>query len=234
MYRYVSGLIAVGLALAPALAKAHIGVVSGPAFTDRTYGQDVTFGVGHGCSGADTSRVQIDIPQGVTSVRAMPSAFGAVRVERDAALNPSAVVWTKAPGDMIERDDNYYTLTIRIRVPDQPFTTLRFSIHQTCQALDGTTTEVAWVDPSDTAPDGGEAHPAATLLILPARKPGWNKYAVPVAISDLSEYFEDALIVWKGNSAYSPNPASAELIPTTAGVTPLTALAAGDEIWVKY
>ena len=69
---------------------------------------------------------------------------------------------------------------------------------------------------------------------MPARKPGWNKFVVTQAMTDLSVYFGDALIAWKGAAAYSANPATTELIAGTAGVAPLTALSANDEIWVKY
>ena len=69
---------------------------------------------------------------------------------------------------------------------------------------------------------------------MPARLPGWNKLTVPVAVSDLSVFFSDALIVWKGTSAYSANSATKELIAATPGVGALTSLAANDEIWARY
>ena len=53
-------------------------------------------------------------------------------------------------------------------------------------------------------------------------------------IDDRSLFFGDAAIVWKGDAAYSPNPATVELIGSTADVTELGSLAEGDEIWVKY
>ena len=72
------------------------------------------------------------------------------------------------------------------------------------------------------------------LVILPTRKPGWNKYVVPQAVPDVAALFGDAQIVWKGTAAYSPSPTTTELIAATSGVTALTSLAANDEIWVKY
>ena len=41
-------------------AEAHIEVASGQAIANST--NEVTFSVGHGCTGADTYRVSIDIP----------------------------------------------------------------------------------------------------------------------------------------------------------------------------
>jgi hypothetical protein len=84
------------------------------------------------------------------------------------------------------------------------------------------------------SPDGGGPEPAPALVILPARVSGWNKLTVPAAIADLGAFFKDAAIVWKGTAAYSSNTATADLIGTTSGVSKLTSLAMGDEIWVKY
>jgi hypothetical protein len=58
--------------------------------------------------------------------------------------------------------------------------------------------------------------------------------AQAVSVADLGVYFTDAQIVWKGTAAYSLNPTTTELIKATSGASPLDALAAGDEIWVKY
>ena len=90
-----------------------------------------------------------------------------------------------------------------------------------------------WIgtDPADTT-----VEPAPAVAMVPARRPGWNKFTMPAAIADIttSSYFADALIVWKGNAAFSPSPATTDLIKSTAGVTALTALSANDEVWVKY
>jgi len=214
-----------GTLLAPALAGAHIGVPSGPGFANTT--QEVSFGVGHGCAGADTYSVKIDIPAGVVSVRPLRSDFGKVSVEKNAAGDVTAVVWQKPDAELYDGDISYYKLSMRLKVPNQPFTALSFPVHQTCKASNGTVTTVSWVGPS-------EPTPAPALKILPARKAGWNKYTVPADISDLSGFFSDAQIVWKGTAAYSPNAATAELAGGTSGVTELKELKANDEIWVKY
>lgn len=49
----------------PGVARAHVSVVSGPGFANTT--QEIVFGVGHGCAGADTTRVRVEIPAGVLS-----------------------------------------------------------------------------------------------------------------------------------------------------------------------
>ncbi len=225
--------VATGLCVMPALAHAHITVVSGAGFANTT--QEITFGVAHGCSGADTYKVRIEIPSSVTSVRPERSDFGRVSVEKDATGAVTAAVWQKADADALDADIAYYKLVIRLKVPNQPFTTLFFAAHQTCRAADGTLSTTDWVAlPTDPVVDGGAAEPAPALNVLPARAPGWNMFTVPVAVADLSVFFSDAAIVWKGSAAYSANPSTQTLIGGTAGVTALSSLAAGDQVWVRY
>jgi uncharacterized protein YcnI len=225
-------------ALAPSLASAHVSLASGPGYANTT--QEVTFGVGHGCEGSDTFSIQIDIPEGVTSVRAVPTSFGAVSVQKNTAGVVTSVTFTKTE-PVLATDDNYYKLSLRIKVPNAPFTTVYFPTHQTCKKPDGTVLPVVdWVGTSDNqghASDAGAApEPAPALVVLPARVPGWNKVSVPVAVSAeaLAKLFADAQIVWKGSAAFSANPATLDQIKASSGVTVLAALAAGDEIWVKY
>ena len=211
-----------------ALAQGHVSIASGPAFANST--QEVTFGVGHGCEGTDTYSVRIEIPAGVTSVRPESNSFGKATVEKDDAGTITAVVWQKADVDVLPSDVEYYKLTMRLKVADQPFTKLYFPAFQVCRAADGSMTNVDWV----AMTEGGDAEPAPALTVLPARRSGWNKYTIPTALSELGGFFNDALIVWKGSAAFSANPTTLELIQETEGVSELAALAAGDEVWVKY
>jgi uncharacterized protein YcnI len=230
MHRTVVALLVVtGILVVPAIASAHVSVASGPGFANTT--QEIVFGVGHGCAGADTYSVRIEIPAGVTSVRPVRSDFGRVSVEKNSAGDVTAVIWQKADADLLEGDISYYKLAVRLKVPNQPFTTLYFPTHQTCKASDGTLSSTDWVG---TPASGSGEEPAPALNIVPARKPGWNKFTVPSAIPDLNVFFGDAQIVWKGATAYSPNPTTVEQVKATSGVTALTELQANDEIWVKY
>lgn len=222
-------LAAAQLFLLPAVASAHISVSSGPGFANAT--QEVVFNVGHGCAGADTYSVRMELPAGVTSVRPGRSDFGKVSVEKDATGEVKAIVWQKPDSDVLDGDISYYKLAVRLKLPNQPFTTLYFPTRQTCKASDGTLSTTDWVGTPQTS---GSAEPAPSLAVVPARKAGWNKFTVPSALTDLGVYFGDAQIVWKGSAAYSPNPATVELAQGTDGVTVLTALQANDEVWVKY
>jgi uncharacterized protein YcnI len=234
MRSIVPSLLALG-ALAGA-AEAHVSISSGPAAANKS--QLITFAVGHGCTDAaskhlDTVKIRVAIPAGVTGVRALFSDFGKPTVVKSGST-VTHVEWTKPAGDLLDGDDAYYQLQIRARVPDAPFTKLKFDVEQTCEdSVTHAQVVVRW-----DAPEGSTTgEEAAFLPVVPARTTGWNKVAVPRALpqDEVATYLGDALIVWRGSEAYSSNPNTASLIAGTAGVTALTGgLRAGDEIWVKY
>jgi uncharacterized protein YcnI len=228
----LGALVASGALLLASPALAHVSM-SSPAFAKTS--QVLTFGVGHGCEGADTKSIEVQIPKEVTSLRVVPSPlFSEGELKTDAAGVVTSVVWSKP--NVRAKDDAYYQLQIRISVPDAPFTTLYFPTKQTCRSADGKETVVDWAAlPTGEEPAQGEEGPppAPALVILPARAPGWNKYTVKAKLTDLT-IFNDAQIVWAGDAAYSSNPATAELIASEDGVEKLSEIAAGAEIWVKY
>ena len=221
-------LLGAAISLVPAMAAAHVSITSGPGFANGT--QILKFGVGHGCEGLDTYSVKIDIPADVTTVRPMPSDFGKLSIQTDATGAVTGVTWTRTAQELLGGDQAYYELAIRAKLPDKGFSIVYFPTHQYCLGPDGGVIVTDWIgtDPSNTT-----VEPAPAVRLVPARRAGWNKFTVPVAVPDVSSFFGDALIVWKGNAAFSPNPATTDLIKTT-GVTALTSLAANDEIWVKY
>lgn len=224
----------VPLVLVPWVVHAHIslkGSNAGPAFAGAS---DVfVFGVGHGCeadgAALDTTSVTVEIPAGVTSVRPELSGFDEATIEKDAAGAIVSVTWTKDKA--LAEDIAYYGLKLRFKPPDAPFTQLKFPAHQTCRSANGET-EVT----TDWVGDEGETdvEPAPTVIVLPARAPGWNKYTVENDITELALFFADAQIVWQGTAAYSASASTAELIDGTEGVTALTKIRAKKEFWVKY
>lgn len=223
-----------GLLLVPGIAAAHVEVASGPAVANAS--QEVTFEVGHGCSGADTYAMRIEIPAGVASVRPERSDFGPFTVEKDPSGTVIAVTWQKSDADLLPEDLAFYKLTIRMKVPNTPFTTLYFPAHQTCKDGEGNLRTTDWVGTPDmmTGSDGGTLEKAPALAIVPAHSRGWNKLTVTQAINDLSDYFGDAEIVWKDTAAWSANPTTRDLITSTDGVTELSSLQPNDVIWVRY
>jgi len=219
------------LSLSAARTDAHVTIASGAASANVT--QEVAFGVGHGCSGADTYKVTIDIPPGVSSVRGMSSDFGPLTYTKDGGGRVTSVTWQKPDASVYPTDSQYYKLTIRLKPPNAPFTKLVFPTHQTCKAAGGALTTVDWTLPPDSDA-GGE--PAPVLHVVPARSPGWNRFTVPVALSsaDLSAFFKDASIVWRGTAAFSANATTLEQIKAEPGVTLLGDVNAGDVLWVRY
>ncbi|QRK04985.1 YcnI family protein [Archangium violaceum] len=221
-------------------AEAHISVgAPGPAVAGST--QELTFNVGHGCDGADTFRIEVRIPEGVTSVRPLNSEFGKAVVSKDAATNTiTSVTWTKpSSADVLPADTHFYKLTLRARLPDQAFTTLFFPTIQHCRAADGTESTVEWIATTTDHNHGQNAgtepaeNPAPALFIVPARTPGWNKYTVDQHVHDMS-VFKDAQIVWAGSEAYSPSTYILSLIEKEPNTRVLQAIHPGTEIWVKY
>lgn len=220
---------AFAVALISSTAEAHISIAN-PSVAANTSGQKITLAISHGCGTSDTRSIKVDIPTGVlTSIRPLYSDFGAFSVTK--AGNPAqvtSITWTKTE-PALDADDAFYEITFRARVADMPFTQVPVTVTQTC--ADGT------VVPWDQPPGATTGEPAPLLTIVPARTTGWNKFTLTkaIAVADLPVYFKEALIVWKGNAAFSTNLVTAMLISTTNGVTPLaTDLAIGDEIWVKY
>jgi hypothetical protein len=220
------------LTSAVASTSAHVAISSGPAPAGGR--AIVTFSVGHGCEGADTIAIDVAIPSEITSVRGMPNTFGEADVILDDAGLPTNVVWSK--DEVRDMDDQFYEMAIRIAVPDEPFTVLYLPVHQGCRDADGMEYSTDWAALPGDEPEEGEeeAPPAAQLVILPARHPGWNKFTVPHDLTDLGMFFSDAQIVWSGDAAYSPNPTTAEMIEDESDVETLTEVSEGSEIWVKY
>ncbi|MET0384861.1 MAG: DUF1775 domain-containing protein [Polyangiales bacterium] len=211
-------------------AWAHVGI-NNVGYADTT--QVIQFGVGHGCEGADSTRIEVSIPPEITTLRPLPSAWGEAQLVSDETGIVTSVVWTKTTTAR-SADDQYYEFAIRLGVPDAPFTTLYLPTSQTCRAADGTEIVTNWAElPGAETPGDDHGEPAPALHILPTHGKGWNKYTTPVALTDLS-VFDDAEIVWVGDAAYSGNPTTAELIASEEGVTPLTEISADADIWVKY
>jgi uncharacterized protein YcnI len=229
--------VVTGLLLSSA-ADAHVEVASGPATANTS--AKITFAIAHGCTDTgghklDTISVKIDIPTGVTGVRALPSDFGKPSATLDASSNVTSITWTKPAADLQAADFQWYELTLRARMPDTAFKGIAFTVTQTCQDTQGTQTVVVWDQPAGST----TGSPAPIVKLVPAHRSGWNKLVVPATttlqMADLPAYFGDAQIVWRGNAAYSPSADVMTMIAATSGVSALAApLMPGDELWVKY
>ena len=228
-------LVAFAVLSVSSLAHAHVALSSGPAQANKS--QLISFSVGHGCTDTagkklDTVAIKVTIPAGVTAARGIRSDFGNPTYTKS-GTNVTHITWTKPTSDLLEGDDSYYEVKLRARVPDAPYTKLQWNVEQTCE---DSVTHAQIVVPWDQPEGSTTGEPAAIQVVVPAHGPGWNKFTMgrAMTIQEVAEYLGDALIVWRGNAAYSSNPNTAAMIASTEGVVVLDAVAANDELWVKY
>jgi uncharacterized protein YcnI len=228
--------IALALCAIPSIAFAHVELASGPGFANKS--NIITFAVGHGCTDAnskklDTVKIEVTIPAGVTSIRGIRSDFGPPTYTKNGTA-VTKITWTKPTSEILESDDTYYTISLRAKLPDMPFTKLQWNVTLTCQEQGNpaNTIVVPWDQPEGST----TGEPAPIQNLVPIRTTGWNKFTMTKALTqdEVALYLGDALIVWKGNAAYSGNANTAAQIEKTAGVVKLDGVAANDEIWVKY
>jgi uncharacterized protein YcnI len=228
--------IAFALCAIPSIASAHIELASGPGFANKS--QVITFAVGHGCTDAnqkklDTVKIEVTIPAGVTSARGIRSDFGTPTYTKSGTA-VTKITWTKPVGDIQDGDDSYYTISLRAKLPDAAFTKLQWNVTQTCQEAGNPSNTI--VVPWDQPEGSTTGEPAPIQNLVPVRTTGWNKITMSRALTqdEVATYFGDALIVWRGNAAYSSNVNTVAMIEKTTGVVKLDGVAVNDEVWVKY
>lgn len=246
--RWQSGLVVGGIMAFSGLAQAHVtATVVGPAVQNATV--ELNLNVPHGCDGADSYSVQVTLPAELNAEvvapahpappRPMDNVFGPA-VPLSHADRTTTVTWTRTSKELVYSEDSrFYKFVVRVKLPNAPFTTLYFPTVQTCLDAEGEPTLKAnWTAVGGEHDHDAEAseeteEPAPSLLVLPARTPGWNKYTVSEHVHDLS-VFRDAEIVWAGDKAFSVNPETVKLIERDDKATLFDAIHPGTEIWVKY
>lgn len=235
-------ILATALVLSSSTAFAHITIGSGTAQAGKA--NKITVNVSHGCKDTvpepddteDTYEITVDIPAGFSGIRPMESDFGRATLTKNIDGAITKITWTKkSTADEYADDDMFYELTFRA-TPPPAFSKHSMVITQKCRIAGGGSRTVVWDDPLP-----GDPEPAPFFYVGPSRlnNTGWNKITIPanttVPVADFGRYFADALIVWRGTEAFSPNPHTKTQIESTTGVSLLaTDLAAGDEIWVRY
>jgi periplasmic copper chaperone A len=130
----------VGLALMPALARAHT-VADPDEGTAGAYFR-TAFRVTHGCKGSATTAVTIHLPADVVSVRPMPKPGWTIDI-RTRPLDPpvdgghgfkireavTEVTWAGGRLDNAHFDE----FVLNLRLPDRPGETIYFPTLQTCE-----------------------------------------------------------------------------------------------------
>ncbi|MBU2894214.1 DUF1775 domain-containing protein [Colwellia sp. D2M02] len=220
--------------------QAHVGVASGPHFANKT--SIIELSIPHGCtdevSGSeDTVRIVAKVPSSITSVHAIDAVFGqATAVFVDGEHSYNEITWVKTPGTERDSDTQYYKVAFRGKLPDATFSTVFIPTTQYCINDIEQEISVSW-DVESSGHDhhgGGEGNPAPSLMVMPARTPGWNQYTTGADqhLHDMS-IFNDAEIVWWDDAAFSSNVVTQELIEAE-GKAALSEIHDNASFWVKY
>jgi periplasmic copper chaperone A len=178
--RRMAGVAAMtGLLLAIAVpASAHVFITDGSAIVGGGYGTEFTFRVPHGCGGAATDSLEVQIPAGVTSVKPKQLAGWTIDVvstppvlpsmapgasftdEQMDAMNAPVVTSVKWSGGSLP-DDEYADFQLSAIFPEAPGP-IAFPTVQTCGD-----TQVAWIEIPAAGQDPETLeHPAPTVTVV--------------------------------------------------------------------
>ncbi len=164
-----AGLITLGLAVP---ASAHVTVT--PETTAANSYTIVTMSVPHGCDGAPTTRVAVQIPEDILAVTPTRNAYYDVVTKMEQLAEPvtdlhgnsvtervASVVYTaRTPLPEGQRD----SFELSMQLPDEPGETLAFPSIQTCQKG-----ETAWIEVPTGDQDADDLeHPAPAFEITEA------------------------------------------------------------------
>jgi uncharacterized protein YcnI len=183
---------AVALAvLAPASAEAHVGVRADTTAAGA-YAL-LTVNVPHGCDGAATRRIAVQIPAGINAATPSVSPRWSIRKQQQKLADPvttadgerlstrvSEVIWTaRTPLPEGYRDG----LSLQLQLPeDAAGRQLAFPTIQTC-----TTGETAWTQVAEPGQDHDELkHPAPTLVVTAAEPEDDHAAHEPATVAEPS------------------------------------------------
>jgi uncharacterized protein YcnI len=166
---------ALTVAATASAARAHVSLEAREAKLGASY--KAVFKIPHGCEGAATTSVRVDIPEGVIGVKPMPKPGWTIELKRGAYTRPynhfhgdmaegvKQIVWRGGP-----LPDEYYDEFVASAFVAGELTagaTLYFPVTQTCEKG-----ELAWTD----VPAAGQSShdlksPAPTLRLVENTKP---------------------------------------------------------------
>lgn len=160
--------LAASLLLGIPSARAHVTLEVQTAPANATY--KGVFRVPHGCDGAATTRITVEIPPGVTAVLPMPKpGWRLTTVRREGAPPPTghgavpevaSVTWEGGSLDNAHYDE----FVVRMRLPDRPGETVHFPVLQGCEGG----RSVSWTQiPDPNRRPSDFPTPAAALRLLP-------------------------------------------------------------------
>ena len=120
---------AAGLAVIAGSAQAHVTLEVPQAPADTSY--RAVFRIMHGCDGAATTALQIDIPPGFHHAKPMPKAGWTLTLVRDGDA-VTRITWRAANRDAWIDNAYYDEFVLRGQTPGQPGM-LKFPVLQQCE-----------------------------------------------------------------------------------------------------
>jgi uncharacterized protein YcnI len=162
-----AALAAAALLAAPAAASAHVTLEKTKAPAASFY--KAVLRVGHGCEGAATVAISVQIPDGVMQAKPMPKAGWEVKTVVQKLATPYDWYGTLITEDVREiswsggnlPDAFYDEFVFRARLPDQAGAVIHFPVVQEC--TEGTHRWIEIPAPGKSADDYEEPAPAVTL-----------------------------------------------------------------------
>ncbi|HVJ43616.1 MAG TPA: YcnI family protein [Dongiaceae bacterium] len=157
------------LILFPVAALAHVTLETGEAPADGYY--KAVLRVPHGCEGAPTTAIRVQIPAGVKQAKPMPKPGWQLAVKKEKLAQPYDWYGTQVTEDVREiswsggnlPDAFYDEFVFRAKLPDAAGQVIRFPVIQTCA-----TGEAKWIEiPAAGAAEDSVEHPAPSLKLGP-------------------------------------------------------------------
>jgi periplasmic copper chaperone A len=140
----------------------HITLETGSAPAGSTY--KAVFKVGHGCAGAATKAVRVQLPLGFDAAKPMPKAGWAISA--NFANNTSEVTWTaKSPQDQLP-DAHYDEFSLRTKLPANAGAVAVPVWFKVLQSCDNGANDWSQIPETGTSTQGLKT-PAALLMVEP-------------------------------------------------------------------
>ncbi len=170
MFRITTFALA-GFCLTASIASAHITLETRQAPVGAGY--KAVFRVPHGCAGSATTKVRVQIPEGVIGVKAMPKPGWTLETIRGpysksydlyhgkVSEGAKEIAWSG--GKLLDENYDEFVLTGFLSTDLKPDTVLYFPTVQECE--NGVT---RWIEiPAEGKKTDDYAHPAPGLKLLP-------------------------------------------------------------------
>jgi periplasmic copper chaperone A len=163
MGQYMKKLAFLMTFLLPSLAFSHAALEQKEVETGTFY--KAVLGIGHGCEGASTTKVTIELPAGVHKAKPMPKAGWHVETVKATSGDVKQIVWSG--GELLDAHFDEFVFKAKIDVPPQ---TLYFPTKQECTAG-----EIYWNDiPAKGKTTHDYKNPAPALKVLKKTTSGYD------------------------------------------------------------